>query len=113
MSITNAERIAAMIAASPQNVLIHTVPNSELWIVMYQNKKSHPNWRCVLCNPMLTTWRLVTENITPNEHWMLFKKLTEAHVNNRFNHYLESLKKTTINFKTNYYANHKLRRNRY
>lgn len=97
--ITNAERIAAMVAASPKNVLIHTVPNSELWIVMFQDKKSHPNWRCVLCNPMLTTWRLVTEEISPSEHWDLFKLLIKAQVNSRFNHYLEELKKTTLNFK--------------
>lgn len=99
MSITNAERIAAMVADSPNSVKIHTVPNSQLWIVMYKSKDSHPNWRCVLCNPELTTWRLVTEHISNDEHWALYNKLIMAHINSKFSHYLTELKKTTQLFK--------------
>lgn len=101
MSITNAERIAAMVAENPNAVKIHTVPQSQYWIVMYQTKSSHPNWRCVLCNPELTTWRLVTDHITPDEHWELYNKLIMAHISSKFSYYLTELKKTTIQFKLN------------
>ena len=101
MSITNAERIAAMVAESPKNVKIHTVPNSQFWIVMYKSKASHPNWRCVLCNPELTTWRLVTEHISDQEHMELYNKLVLAHISNKFSYYLAELKKTTNQYKIN------------
>jgi hypothetical protein len=101
MPITNAERIAIMVAESPKTVKIYTVPQSQYWIVMYVSKASHPNWRCVICNPELTTWRLVTEHITPEEHWELYKRLVNAQISSKFKYYLEELKKTTNNFKQN------------
>lgn len=100
--ITNSERIAKIISDyGPKSVLIHTVPGTDFWLVMYKTTQTYPNWRCVICNPEQTTWRLVTENLSDEEHKRVWAALLKIRISSKIKTAVHDLKKEVINFKHN------------
>lgn len=98
--MTNAERVTKMIAENgAKSVLIHSVPSTPFWLVMYKTKETQRGWRCVLCNPEQTTWRLVTEKITDQEYDQLWKDLLKIRIGNNLKYAVNDLKKQVENFK--------------
>jgi hypothetical protein len=101
-TMTNLERIAIAIQEfGPDVVNIHTVPNSEYWVVMYQTAKSKPNWRVIICNPMLTTYRLVTDHVTPEDYVEMWEKLTDVRLGGKLSQNVEELRKCAEDIKQN------------
>lgn len=75
--MTNAERIARHIAKhGTQNILVHSIPGTGYWLVCEKTQKTAPHWRVHVCHPERTTYRLVSENVTDEQHISLWKELT-------------------------------------
>lgn len=90
-----------IVESGPKSVLIHSVPSTPFWLVMYKTKDTEPNWRCVLCNPEQTTWRLVTENVSNSEYDNLWRSLLQIRIGDRMKYALQDLKKEVKLYKQN------------
>ena len=75
--VTNLHRIAKIVSKyGADSVNIHPIPMSQYWIVMYYSENSHPDFRAIICNPELTTYKLVEEYITLEQYVNLWQELT-------------------------------------
>ena len=82
--MTNAERISKILLKYGKNSLhIHTVPQSPYWLVFYQTEMSKPNWRVIVCNPERTNYRMINNNVTPDEYVQLWEDLIKIKVNSK------------------------------
>jgi len=96
--MTNAEKIARHIANhGAEGTLIHTIPNSRFWL--YCEKTQENNWRVILCDPEKTTWRLVSEQVSDEDHVDLWNRLITIGVSNHMRESVDILKKHVKVFK--------------
>lgn len=75
MAITNLEKIALAITKGANNILIHPIPATPLWLVC--ERKKEKNWKLTLCNPFGTTYCLVSNNVTDENHLKLWEELVK------------------------------------
>ena len=103
--MTNAERIYAFIKEhGQQSVMIHSVPNSEYWLVAQKTHDSFPEWRIIICDPMKQTWRLVSKNVANDTYLELWTTLIKMRLTARFKHMTELYKKQSTNFNNKHHA---------
>lgn len=89
---TNAERLAAYIAKNgADSILIHSVPRTPFWLVC--QKVARNRWNISLANPTQTKSRLVSKNVTDEEHMVIYQQLTILEVSNRMQDALSAYRK--------------------
>ncbi len=82
----NAEKIAKHILEhGTKSIIIHTLPQSSFWLICQKTPQSYPNWRIILCDPSKTTWRIISNNVTNNQHLSLIQKLIKAKTFSKIN----------------------------
>lgn len=74
--MTNAEKVAQHIAQhGSAGILVHSVPGTRFWLVCQIVPKKSPHWKVVLCDPNQTTWRLVSDKVSDEDHIRLWNEL--------------------------------------
>lgn len=81
MSMKNIEKIALAITKGSENILIHPIPTTSLWIVCEKTKEN--TWKITLCNPFGTTHCIVSNNVTDENHLKLWEEMVYLAANNR------------------------------
>lgn len=86
-----------------ENILIHTIPKTPLWLICQKIKNKNPpppdSWEIFIGNPLQTKLRLVSQNVTNEEHLLLWKKLVELEVSSKLTTAQQTLKKCAEQFK--------------
>ncbi len=100
-SLNNAEKIATFLATNgKQSLDINPIPRTDLWLV---GEKKKNKWTVLLCNPHLTSHRLVTTKpIEHNEYADLWLKLIALPITGTQPKELLTEYRKTV---TNYYKN--------